>query len=245
MRTIAHIVNPVIVSEGSDLLIAQPITFRTMETARDAARGKVDVELFTAQYVEDRPLIPAGWTATPDLTRSVLDVGTFRQPRKLPLLQDILDRLYGATDAEYLIYTNVDIGLMPDFYTAVSNIINTGYDALSINRRTISDRFTSIDEILQMYQEVGARHRGHDCFVFRRNAYPRYFLGDVCIGINCVGQTLLHNMARYATRYKKITDEHLTFHIGNTQTWGDFKWADYWDHNMRQMADVYIRKGEN
>jgi len=29
----------------------------------------------------------------------------------LPLLSDILDRLYAATDAEYLIYTGVDIAL--------------------------------------------------------------------------------------------------------------------------------------
>ena len=134
MRTIAHIVNPVIVDESSDLYIAQPVTFRTMEIARQRAKGTVDVELFTAQYAEDRALVPAGWTATPDLTRSVMDIVTFRHERKLPLLADILDRLYEATEAEYLIYTNVDIGLVPHFYIAVNAFIEDGADAFSIKR---------------------------------------------------------------------------------------------------------------
>ena len=242
MRTIAHIVNPVIVGPESDLYIAQPVTFETMRAARHHAT-QIRVEQYTAQYAEDRALVPAGFRATPNLTRSVMDFGTFQHPRKLPLLRDIIDRLYEATEAEYLIYTNVDIALMPHFYTEVDGFINAGYDALSINRRTISGRFTSAKEIPEMYfaANSGKPHKGHDCFVFRRATYPKYDLGNVCIGINCVGQTLLHSMARYAKRFKTFRDEHLTFHIGNTQTWGDLKWTDYLDHNMLQMTNIYTR----
>jgi len=249
MRTLAHIVNPVIVGKASDLYIAQPITFETMRAARHHAHEKVHVEQFTAQYREDRALVPHSFTVTPNLTRSVQDFGTFRHKRKLPLLRDILDRLYEATEAEYLIYTNVDIALMPHFYTEVDNIINGGYDAFSINRQTISDRFTGIGEIPEMYfaANAGQRHNGHDCFIFRRDAYPRYYLGNACIGINSVGQTLLHNMARYAGTFKTFKDRPLTFHIGDQRTWKDHKWADYLDHNMRQMTSIYrqLRKGEN
>ncbi len=70
----------------------------------------------------------------------MLDCGRFAVPRKLPLIKDILGRLYDASDAEYFIYTNVNIGLMPNFYVAVNAIIESGYDAFVINRRTISLR---------------------------------------------------------------------------------------------------------
>ena len=243
MRTIAHIVNPVIVSPASDLYIAQPITFRTMEIAERRARYKVDIELFTSQYAEDRALVPPGWTATPNLSRSVTDVGTFRHQRKLPLLSDILDRLYEATEAEYMAYTNVDIGLMPNFYTAVDAFIEAGHDAFSINRRTISGRFTSIREIPQMYLEVarGATHPGNDCFVFRRDAYPKYELGNVCVGMNWVGKTLLNSMAQYAKAFKKFTDPQLTFHIGDRRTWQSSQWSDYRDHNTLEMTKTFMQ----
>lgn len=243
MRTIAHIVNPVIVGESSDLYIAQPITFRTMEIARQRARDTVDVELFTAQYAEDRALVPGTFTATPSLSRSVTDVGTFRHPRKLPVLADILDRLYEATEAEYLVYTNVDIGLVPQFYIAVDAFIEDGADAFTINRRTISDRFTSIREIPQMYLEVGkgATHPGNDCFVFRRDVYPKYELGYVCVGMNWVGKTLLNSMGYHARTFRKYADPQLTFHIGDQRTWHDNRWADYRDHNTREMTCAYIR----
>jgi len=243
MRTIAHIVNPVIVDRASDLYIAQPVTFETMRAARHHAKKRVRVEQYTAQYREDRPLAPAGFRATPNLTRSVMDFGTFRHERKLPLLADILDRLYEATDAEYLIYTNVDIGLVPHFYTAVNEFIEAGADAFSINRRTISGRFTSVREIPQMCLEVskGRTHPGNDCFVFRRDAYPNYVLGNVCVGMNWVGKTLLNSMAQYAKAFKKFKDPQLTFHIGDLRTWKSPQWSDYRDHNTLEMTTTFMQ----
>ena len=127
MRTIAHIINPVIVQPTSDLYVAQPVTFETMRVARDFARGKVGVQLLSTQYPEDRAFVPDGFTATPDLERSVLDLASFGIKRKLPLLRDIVARLYeAAPEAEYLIYTNNDIALMPYFYLAVNALIDSG-----------------------------------------------------------------------------------------------------------------------
>ncbi|MCP5054021.1 MAG: hypothetical protein GY940_43030, partial [bacterium] len=182
MQTLAHIVNPVKVSETSDLYIAQPITFETMKIAREACSHEINVKQFTCQYPEDRCLVPEGFTATPDLERSVLAVGEFKNPRKLPLIKDILDRLYDNTDALYLIYTNVDIGLQPYFYPAVSAIIQQGYDAFVINRRTIPTNYKSLEEIPAMYTEIGEFHKGWDCFIFERSLYPRFQLGTACIG---------------------------------------------------------------
>ena len=237
MLTIAHIVNPVLVGNQSDLFSAQPITFRTMQVARQFAQEKVEVCPYAAHFEEDKPVIPAHLKQTPALEGSVLDMGTFDVQRKLPFLSDILDRLYAATDADYLIYSNVDIALMPAFYTAIEQIIASGCDAFVINRRTIDNRYRP-DQLPLMYADVGEKHPGHDCFVFRRDVYPAYELGKVCVGIRHVGRVLLWNMACYARQFHEFKDMHLTFHLGNDKVWRSDKYADYTQHNEREAMSV-------
>jgi hypothetical protein len=183
MKIIGHIINPVIVDKSSDLYRAQPITFETMRIARDLALDLVEVSLLTAEYPEDRALVPEWFQPTPDLERSILDIGTFRKERRLPLLVDILNRLYtAAPDADYLIYTNVDIGLMPYFYTAVKHMTEIGYDAFVINRRTIGKEHYDVQKLDLMYCEIGEKHPGYDCFVFKKSLYPTFKLGTACVG---------------------------------------------------------------
>jgi len=236
---LAHIVNPVVVDESSDLYVAQPVTFETMRVARKFARGQVDVTLFSAQYPEDRSLVPDDFVQTPDLERSILDFGRFERRRKLPLLRDVLDRLYDASDADYLIYTNVDIALQPHFYLAVSQFIEQGYDALVINRRTITDSYQSVEEIPLMYAEAGEAHPGHDCFVFRRKQYQDYTLANVCVGAPWVGRVLLWNLACRSASFQEFNDKHLTFHLGNDKAWKAGHYADYAAYNEREARQVY------
>src|SRR5690606_36848021 len=142
-----HILNPVVAGRASDLTVAQPITFEAMRVER-AFCGRPDrVTLMTAQFAEDRPACPDDFTAAPDLSRSILDLGTFAKPRRLPLLRDILDAAVHASDAQYLIYTNVDIAVLPGFYQAVDQLIVAGHDALVINRRTICDQHTALAQL--------------------------------------------------------------------------------------------------
>lgn len=235
---IAHIINPVIVSESSDLFVAQPITFETMRVAKEFARGHVDVILHSAQYPEDRSIVPEWFHMTPDLGRSILDLGNFKKERKLPLLKDILDRLYEVSDAEYFIYTNVDIALMPNFYITVHKLIDAGYDAFVINRRTIPDSYQSIDEIPLMYSEAGDSHPGHDCFVFKRDKYKAYRLGKLCVGINWVGRVLIWNLVCHASNFKEFKKKHLTFHIGNDKTWKRDEYRDYVAHNKSEAVTI-------
>jgi hypothetical protein len=238
MRKIDHIVNPVLVDNSSDLFIAQPITFETMRSARRFAEGQVEVEFYTAQYPEDHPMVPADFRRTPDLEESVLDYGHFRKDRKLPLLRDILDRLYRASEAEYLIYTNVDISLQPHFYLALSQFIEAGYDAFVINRRTISDQFTTIKQIPLMYAQVGQPHRGWDCFIFRRDAYPHYRLGTICLGAPRVGLALLANLIAHAHRFMEFKNQHLSFHLGNDRGWQGREYSDYARHNTQEILRI-------
>ena len=112
----AHIINPVIVPSSSDLFVAQPITFESIRIAKKLAMDDIDVSVYTAQFPEDQSIIPSWFEKTPDLTRSALDFVQSRKQRKLPLIGDILERLHQAADADYLIYSNVDISVQPFFY---------------------------------------------------------------------------------------------------------------------------------
>lgn len=238
MLKIAHIVNPVNVKQGSELSVAQPITFATMRQAQAAAAGQVVVSLFAVGYPEDDPAMPHGFTVLPYLTRSVLDVGRFTPSRKLPLLSDILDSLDAASDADYFVYTNVDIALQPRFYTAVSNHINSGLDAFVINRRTISKTHTTVAAIPQMQQEGGEAHRGWDCFIFSRAVYSQYVLGEICIGAPRMGLALLANLVAHAQQFREFKEEHLTFHLGDDQSWRSWQPSDYERHNTREAMQV-------
>lgn len=243
MRTIAHIIHPVVVDPASDLMVAQPVTFATMKTAQSFAQGQVDVRLFYTKYSDEELVLPEGFQKTNDLTRSVLAVGTFQKPRKLALLVDILDRLAAATDAEYLIYTNVDIALQPHFYQVVAQLIAQGYDAFIINRRTIPATLQQVAEIPLMYAQVGEAHPGHDCFVFKRSAYQQYRLGNICIGTSRIGAALALNLVYNATQFQEFTDLHLTFHIGDDRVWQAASLQDYLQHNDGEYRQLLAHYG--
>ncbi|MFQ5629410.1 MAG: hypothetical protein ACE5I1_11665 [bacterium] len=238
MRKIAHIIKPVLVDETSDLFIAQPVTFESMRRARDFARGQVEVELVSTQYPEDEPFVPADFIVASDLQRSVLDVGSFKKPRKLALIGDIMDRLYEASEAEYFIYTNVDIGLMPHFYTTLNSIIESGNDAFVINRRTVSDKYERPHELPLIYADIGKKHEGHDCFVFRREVYPKYRLGTICIGTAMIGRVFIWNLLCHSQKFHEFKRKHLTFHIGNGRLWQNDEYLDYLEHNKNEAARI-------
>jgi hypothetical protein len=212
--SLAHLINPFVADPRSDLHLAQPVSFESMRIARETAKGHLKVELLSAQFPEDHAAVPAGFRPTPDLDRSVLDFGEFRKPRKYPLIRDLLDRLYENSEAEYLIFTNVDIGLQPHFYLAVKALIESGHDAFIINRRRIPAKFHSVSDLPNMWAEPGRSHPGFDCFVFHRDLYPKFHLAEVCLGVPFIGITLAQNLFCYAQNFRLIDRDRLSFHIG-------------------------------
>ena len=238
MRKFAHIIHPLIVPESSDLFKAQPVTFQTMLAARNFVKDEVEVEFYSAQYREDCEFVPPDFVKTPDLNRAVTDVATFKYPRRLPLLRDVLDRLYAATDAEYLIYTGVDIALQPYFYSTVNNIINEGVDAFIINRRVLPDTFQEIEQIPLMYAQIGKPHPGRDCYIFKRQVYPRYSLGNACVGMRRVGAVLALNLIYFSINFREFRDLHATFHLGERSFWRDDKFDDYHAHNLNEWTQI-------
>jgi len=235
MRKFAHIISPVKVGRESDLFLAQPITFETMRRAKEVAQGKVDVTLLATCYAKDWEIVPDYFTRARELDRSVLDIASFRITRKLPLFKDVLDRLYEATDAEYLVYSNADIALMPHFYVTVNRLIDQGYDAFAISRRTIPSHLNRLGDLPRIYAYKGKPHSGHDCFVFRRDSYPHYILAQTCLGMPGAEFSLFCNLLTHARAFCESND-HLTFHIGNNLSWRHWKYRDYWQFNGMATA---------
>jgi hypothetical protein len=215
------------------------MTFNSMHAARQTAEklaGKqIRVNFYSAQYPEDHVMLPSGFFATPDLDRSILDIYPIQNGRKLPFLADIISRAFHSSDDEYIIYTNVDIGLMPSFYVRVVEAIRSGLDAFTINRRSISDHFNSIEQLPQMYADPGEPHRGWDCFVFRRDIYLDMRLGQLCVGAPLIGLAMLTNLLAFSTKFKQFTDEYLTFHLGNDRKWGRKHNQIYAKHNQNEI----------
>lgn len=239
---LAHLVNPVAVGPSSDLAVAQPLTFASMRAAQVCARGQVEVDLLAAIFPEDTAMLPDGFRATPVLERSLQDFGVFQDKRKLPLLADLLDRLAAASPAaDYLIYSNVDIALMPHFYLAVAQVIGQGYDAFAVSRRTLPPGNYTPEQLPWLYAQLGERHGGGDCFVFPRAAYPNYELARVCIGLPPVARCLTLNMICHAGHFTHLRDLHLTFHIGDARAWSTADKQDSRDFNHQQFMLIYQR----
>lgn len=185
-----------------------------MLVAKKYSKYGAQIELYTTQYEEDKSIIPTEFTQLSNLNRSVLDINTSLSGKKLPLIADILSKLKEAQDHDYVIFTNMDIALMPYFYDTVFKLLDEGHDALVINRRRLSHNYSKIEELPLMYADLGKSHPGFDCFVFKNSLLEKFILDEICVGISFLEATLIHNMFSFADNPLYLPDQHLTFHIG-------------------------------
>lgn len=239
MGTYSHVVNPVEFPSTHPLHTAQAVTLASMAAAA-AHPDAPPVALVSAQFPEDRGAAPPGFVLTPDLQRSILDLGPFTPPRKLPLLADLLDRGHGAGPADHLVFTNIDIGLMPFFYVEVERLVRAGHVSFAINRRTIAAEPRDPAGLTALYAQVGAPHRGFDCFVFPRAWVPELELGRVTSGVPWIGRLLLANLGCLDPGFTVFTDRHLTFHLGDDRAWTSAADRPYRDHNLREARRALV-----
>jgi hypothetical protein len=235
---LVHILNPVNVGEKSDLFLAQPITFESIKRALVNVPQGDEVKIQTCGYLEDSGVAKSWNQGFRVLDRSILDVSEFKKQRKLPLLADILDSVDEPFD--YLIYTNVDIALMPSFYNVVCRRIREGYDGFVINRRTISTDFTFLSDMEMMYAQAGEIHPGLDCFVMSKKIAEALILEQTAIGITYIGKVLETNMRVHAERFSIFKQDHLTFHLGDDRTWKNPELDDYQEFNKAQFKKVML-----
>ena len=228
-----HIVNPVKVNQTHDLFVAQPITFASLEKARAQAPAHFVPDLLAVTFPEDDEIVPPGFRRVHLPERSIRDLLPEADAPKLPLLADILQTAYTASDAEYLVYTNADIAVQPHFYRFVLDELAKGYDALIINRRRLPAGNFTPGDLEYLYGLKGKPHPGFDCFVFRRELVPQMTLGTVCVGIPFVETTLAHNLFALCGNPRLYDNEFLTFHLG-MEIFKKRNKVLYW-HNRRQF----------
>ncbi len=143
---IAHIINPVRVSDERDLHWQQPIVWESMLEAQEFAdRNSIRTTIFATSYPEDAEIIPKWMLEAEQLERSVLDLHDFAIPKKLPLFKDILQKLYDTSDADHFVYTNADICVMPHFYVFIKGMIEKGHDSFVINKRIIPEELNIVE----------------------------------------------------------------------------------------------------
>ena len=223
---IAHIINPVKVEKGHPayLDIAQPITFESMRKAKSyAARRGLHVDLFSVQFNDaDASIVPDDFTILPHLEKSIQDFHDFKVKfNPLPRVHDIIQALYQNSEAQYFIYTNVDIGLHRDFYVKMLDLIKEGYDAICVNRRDVpkkvDGKVLTEEDLELIYQLEGERHPGWDTFVFNREIVPLMKFRNVFVGFMPVGKVIFNQVKINARKLKWIEDgvkNKLTFHLG-------------------------------
>jgi len=234
---ITHVINPVNVGPSSDLFKAQPVTFESMRRARAFVDGELQISFHAACYPEDESLIPDFFDGQSILTSSVLDQGSFLKPRKLPLIGDIINSVE-PTSFDYLVYTNVDIALMPTFYAEVAARIKEGKESFIINRRTISTEFDHPDQLNRMYAQAGEIHPGLDCFVMSRAVVEQSSFAKAIIGTTFIGKVLELNCRVLSREFALYTHDHLTFHLGDDRSWRNPDLDDYVQYNKKEFRKV-------
>jgi hypothetical protein len=235
---IAHIINSVKVHEKNELFVAQQVTFSTMNRSKDWCNGNAEINFYSAQFEEDRSVLPEFITPLTNLKRSVLDVNQKLQGKKLPLIADILEKAKEISSFDYLIYTNADIALMPHFYDFVTDYLSKGHDAIVINRRRISGSYSFPEDLNLMYSDIGRSHPGFDCFVVKKELIDQFVFDNICIGVPFLEVSFVHNIASFASNPLYIMDAHLTFHLGTEVLPKGRKNAFYWHNRSTYFTKI-------
>lgn len=239
-----HIINPFPCPETSEHGIASKITYESLRIAvEDAHKQGIEVEVHAVVLPGDEVAIKPPAKLAGHLARTVQDIRPMSPRRPLPLISDILTTGAGATHCDYLIFTNMDIAVQPDFYSQLHEIIEKRFEPgtpFTVYRRNISSHYTRIEQLPEMYRQPGQVAYGYDCFVFPRSYVPQLDLGNCCIGAAYFDYLLFIALdAVSGFRAKRINDRALTFHLGNDIAWSSQ--IDYIEHNLAESLRAIQR----
>lgn len=221
---IAHLINPFKCSEDnpSYLYYAQPITFKSMRNSQiEAIKVGIDIKLYSVNYPEDDEIIPNYFIKLPHLKKSTLtEFPEISKNKKLPIIQEMFDSILQNTDADYIIFTNADIGVQKNFYKKIySFIVKDNLESFIINRRNNIPKFINNLRLTEnnldiIYKEKGRKHPGKDCFIFKRDILEKINMGKMFTAHPPWGFTLHKLMNKINKNTHLFTDEFLTFHLG-------------------------------
>jgi hypothetical protein len=213
---ILHVISTVGDSAPQELKIAQQLTLASMRRAVTDTRH-LDVQIVATRFPDES--LPEQWLIdAPVLTTSACEVWGLTQGPRLPLLAQVLQPTLTEFDYDVAVYTNIDIGLQPDFYQRVETWTRAGLDAVNVTRRNI-DQSTSEMTLDEVQAQNGRSHPGADCFVFSPRVARCIDAGNVSLGLPPVGRTMAINLYLHANEYRKFGALHATFHLGRDADW--------------------------
>jgi hypothetical protein len=232
----SHIINPVSEKENPELFAAQKITFQSIAESRKRLKGNISVELIAVSFPEANSVSEKIADKTIPLLRSVADIKKFNRERKLPIIHDLLSEGIKNASHDYIVFTNIDIALMPDFYNVVNWYCEKGHDAVVINRRRIPNKLKNAPlEVMQAH--AGYMHTGYDCFIFKKSLFEKFVPTNICIGIPPAGNDIFYNLFTFAENPLLLTERHLTFHLGMelVKIWGS---SEYYHFNYSEFSKL-------
>jgi len=244
---LAHIVNVLQLEDhhrSSNLHVAQSTTLESMIAAK-TTDDSLDVELHTVSFPDDQVTVPSGFICSSNLKTKCYDVHDMLPTnRKLPLIREILQSAPIGGDVDYIIYTNIDIGLFSTFYKFVLQQIDNGFDGFCVNRRDFEKEYDGITVDETNYNQLleskpGMKHGGYDCFVFHRSLLNKVSrLGDIYIGAPPVGIVLKTWIDHYSSRVFVYKNVRQTFHLGRDQAWKSQPNNIFWQRNNMHGKNV-------
>jgi len=219
--------------EGTSSLVLN----RTLQSMKIAsANSPLPLSLVNVQEDVEDDCTPEGFRRGTPVTRSSATEYPDLAQRRLPFVFDIIDA--GAETAgpdDYLIYTNADICLRPQFYGFVKNIISRGFDAFVINRRDM-DADLLFDDLHHLAEfDQGWAHTGFDCFVFRRSLLLHLERAMCCVGVRYIGWAVFANLLMKAERFALFKNVHATYHCGRDERTNATEAQALEQHNGEQL----------
>ena len=227
---ISHIINVIEVRDDikkSHLDVAQSVTMKSMVLAKSLTQRSKSVELVAVHHREETTQIPQEFLKAESILKYAWEFSAMLREqnikRRFVRIYDILKNGVIAKNSDYYIYTNTDIGLQPNFYDRIFDLLCEGYDGLAINREDVSKEIDghvlAEKDIHKIWGLPGKRHMGVDCVVFASHLFPKMEFGSVFVGAPPVGAVLLSQVRRNAKKFKWIKNERLTFHLGEDLAW--------------------------
>lgn len=238
-----HVLNPFPAREGSEHSIASRVTWASLQVAlQTSMKAGLKVDWKAVILPGDEAAVDPSVQSTVYLTRTVQDVAKLMPRRPLPLIGDILQLGASDIDSTHLIFSNMDIAVLPHFYIAAHEAASRtfGPEVPFTIARTNVDSSLAHEPLHVLYEAQGSAGHGYDCFVMPRSLLSRLDLGNCCIGAPHFDLLLFAELDMFSgRRARHIDDQHLTFHLGNDIAWAAM--IDYVEHNLNECLAAIER----
>lgn len=218
-------------------------------------RALMSIEIASKNYVEgevsitvispDAPcvVLPA-WVEEKKIETDARQ--SFGKPEMYPLIPGEHALKIIDPEVDYVVLSNPDISVAPDFYNRVARYASSRAKSLNIHRETIPD----VDGEIAQFQLLPAEtiaHEGSDCFVFCPEEATRFVLGKLVIGMSPIDDVLLINMKLQNESFVRLQGQQLTFHYGDERSWkSDVRspfFPQSFEFGRRAVAELLSRYG--